>query len=395
MTGTDPLLRWRKEFPILEKTTYLISHSLGAMPRRTAQSLQEFAETWATRGIRAWEEGWWEMPVTTGNLIGSIIGAGPGEIVMHQNVSICQSIVTSCLDWNGSRNKLVTEGLNFPSNDYIYYGLERQGARICPVPSPDGIHLPTELLLDAVDEQTLLVSVSHVAFRSSFIQDVAAITRRAHEMGALVIADLYQSAGVLPVDVRALGVDFATGGSVKWLCGGPGAGYLYVRPDLRSRLRPAATGWMAHRHPFEFEPGPIDFADDAFRFLNGTPNIPALYSARSGYEIVNETGVETIRAKSLRQTQRLIDLADAAGLCVRSCRDPRTRGGVVVVDVPKGDEVTRELARREILVDYRPNAGIRIAPHFYTADEELDLVMKEIESIATDPISKRLRNRFD
>jgi kynureninase len=380
--GADPLLEWRKEFPILEKTTYLISHSLGAMPRRTAELLQEFAETWASRGIRAWEEGWWEMPVTTGNLIGSIIGAGPGEIVMHQNVSICQSIVTSCFDWNGSRNKLITDGLNFPTNDYIYYGLERQGAQIRRVVSTDSVTLPTERVLDAIDEQTQLVSVSHVAFRSSFVQDLAAITHRAHEMGALVIADLYQSAGVLPIDVGALGVDFATGGSVKWLCGGPGAGYLYVRPDLRPRLRPAATGWMAHRHPFDFESGPIDFADDAFRFLNGTPNIPALYSARSGYEIVNHVGVDAIRAKSLRQTQRLIDLADGAGLCVRSCRDPRMRGGVVVVDVPKGEEVARELARREVLVDYRPDAGIRIAPHFYTAEEEIDVVIKEIESIA-------------
>ena len=381
MTETDPLLSWRKEFPILEKTTYLISHSLGAMPRRAAASLQQFAETWSARGIRAWEEGWWEMPITIGDLVGSIIGAGPGEIVMHQNVSICQSIVTSCFDWTGARNKLLTDGLNFPSNDYIYYGLERQGARVCPVPSTDGITLPTERMLDAIDDQTLLVSVSHVAFRSSFVQDLAAITRRAHEMGALVIADLYQSAGVLPVDVRALGVDFATGGSVKWLCGGPGAGYLYVRPDLRAELRPAATGWMAHRRPFEFEPGPIDFVDDAYRFLNGTPNIPALYSARSGYEIVNEIGVPAIRAKSLRQTQRLIDLADEAGFCVRSCRDSRVRGGVVVLDVPNGQEVTRELARREVLVDYRPNAGIRIAPHFYTADDELDRVITEIESI--------------
>lgn len=378
----DHLLEWRKEFPILAKSVYLVSHSLGAMPRRTADSLQEFAQTWAERGVRAWEEGWWEMPLSVGNLVGSIIGAGPGEIVMHQNVSVCQSLVTSCFSWNGSRNKLVTDGLNFPSNDYIYYELERQGARICPVASPDGIRLPIESLLDAIDEQTQLVSVSHVAFRSSFVQDLAAITRRAHAVGALVFADLYQSAGNLPVDVRALGLDFATGGSVKWLCGGPGAGYLYVRPALRNSLRPAATGWTAHREPFEFRPGPIDFADDAFRFMNGTPNIPALYSARSGYEIINQVGVEAIRAKSLRQTQRLIELADESGFAVRSCRDPQTRGGVVVIDVPNGKEVTRELARREVIVDYRPNAGIRIAPHFYTSDDELDRAMAEIRSIA-------------
>ena len=377
----DALLSWRKEFPILEHTTYLISHSLGAMPRRAAGALQQFAETWASRGIRAWEEGWWEMPLAIGDLIGSIIGAGPGQVVMHQNVSICQWIAASCFDWKGPRNKIVTDGLNFPSNDYIYHGLERQGARVCRVASPDGMTLPLELMLAAIDEQTQLVSVSHVAFRSSFAQDLAAITRRAHEAGALVIADLYQSAGTLPVDVRALGVDFATGGAVKWLCGGPGAGYLYVRADLLPRLEPAATGWMAHRHPFEFEPGPIDFAPDAYRFLNGTPSVPALYAARSGCEIVNQIGVEAIRAKSIRQTQRLIELADEAGMRVRSCRDARARGGVVVVDVPNGEEVTRELARREVLVDYRPGAGIRMAPHFYTADEELERAIGEIRAI--------------
>ena len=383
--SSDDLLEWRKEFPILNQTTYLISHSLGAMPRRTADSLQEFADTWATRGIRAWEEGWWEMPLKVGDLIGSIIGAGRGEVVMHQNVSICQSIVASCFDWNGKRHKIVTDGLNFPSNDYIYHGLERQGSRVYPVASPDGTTVPLERMLNAIDHETLLVSVSHVAFRSSFVHDLAAITRRAHEMGALVIADLYQSAGVLPVDVRALGVDFATGGSVKWLCGGPGAGYLYVRQDVRAKLEPAVTGWVAHQRPFDFEPGPMDYAGDVFRFMNGTPNIPALYSARSGYEIVNQVGVDAIRAKSLRQTQRLIDLADEAGFEVRSCRDARSRGGVVVLDVPNGKEVTSELARREVLVDYRPNAGIRIAPHFYTADDELDRVLTEIRSIVELP----------
>ncbi len=377
----DPLLVWRKEFPILASTTYMISHSLGAMPRRTADALQQFANTWATRGIRAWEEGWWDMPVTTGDLIATLIGAGKSEVVMHQNVSICQWIVTSCFNWSGTRNKLVTDGLNFPSNDYIYYGLERQGARIVSVPSPDGMTLPLELLLDAIDEQTQLVSVSHVAFRSSYVQDLAAITKRAHEVGAMVVADLYQSAGCLPVDVRALNLDFATGGSVKWLCGGPGAGYLYVRRDLWDKLQPAATGWAAHREPFAFAPAPMDFAPDAMRFLSGTPNVPALYSARGGYEIINEIGVEAIRAKSLRQTQFLMDLADEADFPVRTCREPDRRGGVVILDIPWGKEVTKELARREILVDYRPGAGIRIAPHFYTTDEEILHTVEQIQGI--------------
>jgi kynureninase len=377
----DPLLAWRPEFPILAHTTYMISHSLGAMPRRTADSLQQFAETWATRGIRAWEEGWWEMPVTIGDLIASIIGAAPGEVVMQQNVSICQWIVCSCFDWNGPRNKLVTDGLNFPSNDYIYHGLRRQGAIVSSVPSPDGLTVPLESLLAAIDEQTQLVSISHVAFRSSFIQDLAAISQRAHAVGAMVIADLYQSAGLLPINVRELGLDFATGGSVKWLCGGPGAGYLYVRRDLWPKLEPAATGWMAHRAPFDFAGDAIDYAPDAFRFLNGTPNVPALYSARAGYQIISEIGVPKIRQKSIIQTQRLIDLAREAGLTVVNPLPANCRGGVVILDVPNGKQVTAELARREVLVDFRPGAGIRLAPHFYTSDEELDHTITQIRSI--------------
>ncbi len=377
----DPLLAWRREFPILGHTTYMISHSLGAMPERAAVRMREFTDTWASRGVRAWEEGWWEMPVTVGNLIGRIIGAGEGEVVMHQNVSACQALVTSCLTWTGRRNKLITDGLNFPSNDYVYHGLSRLGARVVTVPSPDGFTLPVELLLDAIDEETQLVSVSHVAFRSSYLQDLEAIVKRAHAVGAMVIADLYQSAGTVPVNVRELELDFATGGSVKWLCGGPGAGYLYVRRDLWHRLEPAATGWMAHEQPFAFEGGPIRYAADAYRFLNGTPNVPALYAARSGYEIVNEIGVPAIRAKSMRQTARLLELADEAGIAVHTCRNPERRGGVVTFDVPNGKEITAELVRREVLVDYRPKAGIRVAPHFYTTDEELESTVREIRNL--------------
>jgi kynureninase len=383
LTASDPLLAWRQEFPILEHTTYMISHSLGPMPRRAEAALAEFTRTWATRGIRAWEEGWWEMPVTCGDLIGRIIGAPPGRVVMHQNVSICQALVTSCFDWSGPRNKLVTDGLNFPSNDYIYHGLERQGAEIVSVASQDGLTVPLEDILDAIDEDTHLVSISHVAFRSSALQDLAAIAERAHAAGAYLVADLYQSAGIVPLDVTALGVDFATGGSVKWLLGGPGAGYLYVRPDLDASLEPAATGWAAHARPFDFEAGPIEYAPDIHRFLNGTPNVPAMYSARSGYEIVAEIGVPAIREKSVRQTQRMIELADAAGLTVRSPRDPEHRGGTVILGVPNEDgrAIVAELGRRQILVDFRPGAGVRIAPHFYTSDDEIAHTIHEFASI--------------
>lgn len=368
----DSLLSWRDEFPILGHTTYMISHSLGAMPRRAETRVAEFARTWAERGIRAWEEGWWEMPITVGNLIGPIIGAGVGEVVMQQNVSICQWIVTSCFDWSARRNKLVTDALNFPSNEYIYHGLAKQGARVVSVEGR------MEETLDAIDEETALVSVSHVAFRSSRLQKLRPIVERAHAVGAMVIVDLYQSAGAVPVNVRELEVDFATGGSVKWLCGGPGAGYLYVRRDLWNKLEPAATGWAAHEQPFAFEPGPIRYSSGICRFLNGTPNIPALYSARSGYEIVNAIGVERIRTKSVVQTLHLMRLAERAGIRVNSPGNPAHRGGVVILDAPNGAEVVRELTRREVLVDYRPGAGIRIAPHFYTSDEEVERTVAEI-----------------
>ncbi len=317
-----------------------------------------------------------------GNLIAKIIGAGDGEVTMHPNVSVAQSIVGSCFNWSGKRNKVVSEGLNFPSNLYIHRQLESLGARVVTVPSEDEITIPQDHLLCAIDDETLLVSVSHVIFKSAYIQDLAAITRRTHEVGALVIADIYQSAGTVPVNVRELDLDFATGGSVKWLCGGPGAGYLYVRRDLWPTLEPRLTGWVAHRNPFDFDPGPIDFAPDGYRFLNGTPNIPGLYAARSGYEILGEVGVENIRAKSIRQTSRLIALAEEAGYPVNSPKDSSQRGGTVTLDVPNGYEVTQELLRRDFLLDYRPGAGIRVAPHFYTKDEELDQVIQEIQSIA-------------
>jgi kynureninase len=378
---SDPLLAWRPKFPILGHTTYLVSHSLGAMPAGVPQRLAEYADTWATRGVRAWAEGWWEMPLSVGDRVGRIIGAAPGSVAMHQNVSICQALVLSCFDLSGRRNKIVYEGLNFPSVMYVYEAHQRMGARVVTVPSDDGISVPLERLLSAIDDETLLVPVSHVLFRSAAIQDVRAIVARAHAVGALVVADLYQSAGTVPVDVAAWEVDFATGGSVKWLCGGPGAGYLYVAPRLHDVLEPRLTGWMAHEHPFAFEPGPITYAQGAARFLHGTPPVPALYAALSGYEIVEQIGVAAIREKSMRQSERLVARALENGFDVKSPRDPQQRGGMVILDVPEAEAVARELIRRGILIDYRPQAGIRLSPHFYSSDEELDHAVDEIHNI--------------
>ncbi|HWS55807.1 MAG TPA: aminotransferase class V-fold PLP-dependent enzyme [Pyrinomonadaceae bacterium] len=380
----DELLDWRREFPILEQSVYLISHSLGAMPRRTSERVQAYAEAWATRGVRAWAEGWWEMPLTVGDEVGRIIGAGPGTVVMHQNVSVCQSLILSCFDTTPEtrRNKIVYSELEFPSVMYVYEAHARAGHfRIRKIKSEDGITAPLAALLEAIDEETLLVPLSHVLFKSAFLQDARAVVERAHEVGALVVLDTYQSAGTVPFSVTELDVDFATGGSVKWLCGGPGAGYLYVAPRLRERLEPKVTGWMAHASPFAFEGGPIRYAGGAARFLHGSPAVPALYAAQSGYEIINEIGVERIRAKSTRQTQRLIELCEGAGFRVTSPRDPGRRGGTITVAVEHAPAVTAELIRRETIVDYRPGAGVRISPHFYTKDEELDHVVREMRDI--------------
>src|SRR5436190_8714668 len=293
----DNLLSYRDQFPILKNTLYLINHSLGAMPQKTYDRLHDYAETWATRGIRAWAEGWWEMPLTIGDKLGRIIGADPGSVVMHQNVSVCQSIILSCFDLRQKRNKIVYEALNFPSVMYVYADhAKAAGARVVEVPSSDGMTIDTERLLAAIDEETLLVPISHVLFKSGYLQDAKAITDRAHEVGATVVLDTYQSAGTVPFSVKELNVDFATGGSVKWLCGGPGAGYLYVRPDLQNTLEPKTTGWMAHEAPFAFDTE-LHYASNITRFLHGSPAIPALYAAQSGYRIINEIGVDRISEK--------------------------------------------------------------------------------------------------
>ena len=379
---SDDLLKWRSEFPILDKAVYLISHSLGAMPRATYDRLQDYAETWASRGVRAWAEGWWDMPVKVGDEVGQIIGADPGNVVMHQNVSICQSLILSCLKPTPQRNKIVYSELNFPSVMYVYEAHARDGSiRIEIVKSDDGMTVPLEKMLAAIDETTLLVPFSHVLFKSAFLQDAKAIIDRAHEVGAMVVLDTYQSAGTVPFSVKELNADFATGGSVKWLCGGPGAGYLYVRPDLQDKLEPKTTGWMAHESPFAFDTA-LRYAPNITRFLHGSPAIPALYAAQSGYQIINQIGVDKIREKSMRQTEYLISLAEEAGFTVTSPKDVKQRAGTITVAHEYAAAITKELIHREFIVDFRPGAGIRISPHFYNTDNELELVIKEMKKIA-------------
>jgi kynureninase len=377
----DDLLRFRPEFPILANTTYLISNSLGAMPAATQAALNEYAEVWASRGVRAWEETWWMLAHEIGGLIEDLMNAQRNTVSLHQNVTQCQAVVASCFDFSGRRNKVVYTDLNFPSVMYFWESQRAYGARVHMVPTDDGIHVPTERLLQAIDEDTLLVPVSHVIFRSAFINDAKAIVERAHRVGAHVVLDTFQSLGTVPVDVQDLNVDFACGGVLKWLCGGPGTAYLYVRPDLGHRLQPRLTGWIAHENPFEFEIGPIRYAEPPYKFMNGTPNVPALYAARPGLEIIAKAGIENIRAKSRRQVAKLISLADGHGWKVNTPRDPEKRGGTVSIDMPNSKEVCAELLKRDVLVDWRPKAGVRMSPHFYTADEELKTAIAAVDEI--------------
>jgi kynureninase len=367
------LLDYRERFPILASTTYLINHSLGAMPAEAARRLAQFADEWATRGARAWGEGWWNSPYRVGDLLGAIIGAPGGSVAMHQNVTVAEAIVLSCFDVKPSRNRIVFEEGLFPSVRYVQQAWSRFGAEV--VVCDDA-----EAVIDASDERTLLVPVSHVLYKTAEIQPVERIVERAHQVGAYVCLDAYQSAGTVPLDVTALDVEFCVGGSVKWLCGGPGAGWLYVRPDVAERLEPAFAGWQAHARPFAFETE-MDYADGAARFMTGTPNVPALYAASAGYEIVAEIGVERIRANSIRQTSLLVELLDEAGFELTSPRDPAIRGGSVVFRVPDFEAVHAELAAREIICDKRPDAGLRFGPHFFTTDDELRFAVAQVAEI--------------
>ena len=381
MFRTDPLLAYRAEFPILEKTTYLVSNSLGAMPRSVPGRLAEYAEAWGELGVRAWAKGWWEMPVRVGDEIAPLIGADAGQVAMMPNVSIAQAAVISALEYAAPRDTIVMTELDFPSVRYVVARLAaRLGARVVVVPSDDGLTIDIGRLLAAIDERTRLVAISHVLFRSAFIMDVDAVCERARQVGALVSLDAFHSVGIIPVDVKRSGVDFLSGGVLKWLCGGPGGCFLYVKPGAASGAAPALTGWQAHARPFAFE-SEMEFAEGSTRWLNGTPGIPALYAAAEGPKIVRRAGMDAIRRKSTRQTARLIELADARDFPVHAPRDPDRRGGTVAFDVPHGYEVAQGLLARDIIVDYRPGAGIRVAPHFYTTDEELELAVDAIDEI--------------
>jgi kynureninase len=380
--AVDAFSEFRPQFPILERTNYLISNSLGAVPSSVAHSLQSYYETWATRGVRAWEDSWWSMVSDLGDLVAPLIGARSGEVVFHPNVTTAHAVILSAFDFSAPANRIVTNAMHFPSILYLLEQERRDGAEVVVVPSDDGIGVDAQRIADAIDERTAVVCLSHVLFKSAYIQDLAPITEKARRVGAISIIDGYQAVGAIPVDVRALGIDVYIGGCLKWLCGGPGAAFLWADPDVRRRLEPRLTGWMSHQNPFSFDTRLVR-RDDAWRLLHGTPSIPALYAARPGLEIIQQFGIDAIRARSLRFTDRLLELADRNGYRCTTPRDPARRGGTVAIDVEHGYEISRSLKALDILCDYRPGAGIRLSPHFYNLDRELDDAIEAIGDIQT------------
>ena len=378
MKPETPINRRREVFSTLASGIHLLSHSLGPVPRPTRESMLTYYEAWEQHTSEdAWANSWWEMSAAVGDRLAKVLGGDPGSVQIQPNASIALSSVLSCFDFTSSkRNKIVASALDFPSMQYVLDAQTPVGARVEMVPSDDGIMIPLERILDAIDQQTALVALSHVSFRSSYRLEVEAIVERARKYGALVLLDVYQSAGAVELKARDWEVDFLIGGTIKWLCGGPACGYLYVRPDLQSQLQPRLTGWVAHAAPFDFAPAPMRYDHSVRRFAQGTPSIPALYSVLPGLQIIEEVGVETIRAESERRTEFMIDFALERGWRVNSPRDVNQRGGSVMIYVEDGPTMVKRLNERKVFVDCRPGVGLRMSSHFFNTDEEVREAME-------------------
>ncbi len=374
--------RRREEFPSLASGIHLLSHSLGPMPRGARESLRIYLDRWEgyTRE-NAWKAAWWDLSREVGDRLARILGGAPGSVQVQPNASVAISAVASCFDFAaGPRRKIVTSGLEFPTTEYILREQVRAGAQVCVVASEDGITVPMERLLESIDERTALVAVSHASYRSSYRLDPRTVAERAHRAGAMVLLDVYQTAGVLPLEVAAWNIDFAVGGTIKWLCGGPACGYLYVRPDLLPGLKPRLTGWIAHAEPFDFAPGRIRYDSGVRRFAQGTPNVAGLYSCIPGLEIIEQVGAAAIAGESRRRTQWMAEFALERGWLLKSPRSPDLRGGSVMIGVEDPERLEGELARRKVFVDWRPGV-LRVSPHFFNTDEEVREALEELSRL--------------
>ncbi|HEV8427490.1 MAG TPA: aminotransferase class V-fold PLP-dependent enzyme [Pyrinomonadaceae bacterium] len=365
--------RHRNEFPTLASGIHLLSHSLGPVPRAARESMLAYIDAWEHHTSEdAWATSWWELSQRVGDRIARILGGAPGSVQIQPNASLALATVASCFDFKTGRNKVVTTVLDFPSMEYFWDAQRQIGARVEVVPSSDGVSVPLERILNAIDNETCLVALAHTSYCSSYRVDARAIVEQAHGKGALVLLDVYQSAGVMQLSAADWNVDFLIGGTIKWLCGGPSCGYLYVRPDLQRDLRPRLTGWVAHDSPFDFAHAPMRYARSVRRFAQGTPSIPALYSAIPGLEIIEAVGVAGIAAESQRRTQLMIDFASARGWTINTPIEITQRGGSVMIGVQNASQTVERLAEQKVFVDWRPDAGLRMSPHFFNTDEEIE-----------------------
>ncbi|CAN5897527.1 aminotransferase class V-fold PLP-dependent enzyme [soil metagenome] len=376
----DEVERWRERFPILARCTYLINNSLGAMPDTVPASLRQFTDAWATEGVEAWAARWLPEVRRIADLVGSLIGAPPGTTVVHQNVATLASMVLSSLPLDAGRDRVVVTDLEWPGHRYLLSGYQRRHGLHVEVVPTDGVEVDAARLAAAIDERTLFVPISQVVYRSGAITDVATVCARAREVGAVTMVDGYHAAGHMLVDVGAIGCDFYVGGSVKWLCGGPGVSYLHVRPGTAHRFVPVEVGWLGHERPFAFSDA-WEPADGAMGWLGGTPSIPSVYAAREGYRIVAEVGPDRIRATSLALTARLVEGALERGASVRTPLDPERRAGAVTIDLgPETEAASRRLIDAGIIVDYRAGAGIRVGAHFFNTLQECDALLDALRA---------------
>jgi len=373
---TQAMLRDR--FPILESSTYLVSHSMGAAPLDAKAALQRYFDEWASEGAEAWER-WLPGIAEIADGIGAIIGAPPGSVFLGPNVSVLQAALASTLRFTPDRNEVVYEALQFPSLTYVWTEWQRFGAQPRIVPSDDGKTIQTERIVDAITERTAIAVLSHAYYVSGAVADVRAIQAHCRKTGTLLCVDAYQTTGVYPYDVVEWDLDIVTGGSHKWLCGAAGCGWIYVKPALRERFEPAVTGWMAHARPFAFEPAPMTWASSMYRWATGTPTIPGYMAAKPGHDMIREIGVETIREHNVRLTTRIAEKALELGLRVNTPLDPAKRTGWIGIDFPNSRSVYEELIRKRVFVDYRPGCGIRVGPHFYTSDDDVSAFFAALE----------------
>lgn len=380
MATTITQARMREQFPTLDTATYLVSHSMGAAPLGARAALDEYWRQWASDGPEAWE-GWLPRIGQIADGIGAIVGAPAGSVFLAPNVSVIQAAIATCLDFSGERNEVVYESLQFPSLTYVWKEWERFGARVAVVDSDDGRTIPTQRICAAITEKTAIAALSHAYYISGAVADIRTIQAHCRKVGTLLCVDAYQTTGVYPYDVTKWDLDLVSGGSHKWLMGGSGCGWLYVKPELLERFRPAVTGWMAHAKPFDFEPAPMRYTPSMYRFGTGTPTIPGYVVAKPGHDLIREIGLPAIREHNVRLTTKLAELALERGLTVNTPLEPASRTGWIGFDFDGSERVCRGLIAQRIFVDYRPGCGIRASAHFYTTDDEIDRLFSAIDRL--------------